>query len=548
MSVEELIDSHSLSNAARFNRIVQHYISHKSTKMWRANAEPLIEALLPADFNIQGLFNGNELHLLELAALLQDSACFCRLYLKREITHYIDECSKGPDYDERNLDYALLVLKVLAKPGNGERYVGRSSLFPVLSYCFSHSFALRANAVKAWNNSLSGLSSKEMYERFLFSKSMLEDEDALDFVVQSNPECVDYSDMQLSRGLVCAAYRQKKDEFLALLLEEMPTLPEPWLSSDNSLEGFWLRLLHLAYYPIPAECSIHLHLVCHYLGLENSLPARYECVKDVLKGKVLERFVIITCRALECDVNFKQKDFPAFSQALLNSHKWIWALQMPEAGRSILSVIHEKTMKQLLENESSFLLKEPFFWARMTELVISRIKYPCLDAALDFVKKRKINLKEIMQFHWAFIRFKSRRAEAKELEHLDFNILAQHMEVSWPRIDQAVPYFTKHSDYFETCQPVNLRMAAVYSRYGINMSVYSMTRIISFLCEYPDNPDVADYSREMKMKSPNISVECSKQSVDSHIDELYEALIEPLEHDHDHVVGYSSCCAECYCD
>lgn len=29
---------------------------------------------------------------------------------------------------------------------------------------------------------------------------------------------------------------------------------------------------------------------------------------------------------------------------------------------------------------------------------------------------------------------------------------------------------------------------------------------------------------------------------------LYQDLMDMLEHDHDHVVGYNSCCAECYCD
>jgi hypothetical protein len=31
-------------------------------------------------------------------------------------------------------------------------------------------------------------------------------------------------------------------------------------------------------------------------------------------------------------------------------------------------------------------------------------------------------------------------------------------------------------------------------------------------------------------------------------EELYQTLIEAIEHDHCHVVGYSSCCSECYCD
>ncbi len=80
----------------------------------------------------------------------------------------------------------------------------------------------------------------------------------------------------------------------------------------------------------------------------------------------------------------------------------------------------------------------------------------------------------------------------------------------------------------------------------------------SFLSKLVQNGDVRSFSGRCPepinlglSEPPSRNDERSEEGPDllaNPLMDLYHMLMDSLNHDHDHVVGYNSCCAECYCD
>lgn len=494
----------------RFWALLKHYASEASSKMWRANAEPVLEKLMPKGFDPSSLPEYYHPNLLELALRLVPRHPEFEPFIEKQIHSSIKVDGEFWKVSERS----LMILKRLA---NGPVLSGLD--FDFFLECFKQGPILQPLAIAGF---------VRQCKRKTLDSSLFEDRVAIPLLIHHQKF---HGPILVNAAVLEACFNYAKRKFILIN------------HHDNSIDTSGLSPIIRLWYSIITQRQEEpelIELALYLLDLEKMLPEGLDPnLEPLLTGKAKEK---LTIAVLESLLN-RGANLSRFNQAVVKTRlaHWSWILNRPALGRLFLSTI--SPIAPILVETSVMLESSPLFWKRLIEAQNFASK------ELIAAATRRRECREATLFLWLAAFDCLTEYEST----FDFDSLAQHMDIegSWLMDSRAREYLVKNVEYFE--RHANLRLAAIYAQASIKLTSRGREKMIAYIIDNIELPQVCEYARMILKGDPReaeiLGLLFGPPITDAAVLQAqYEALMEPLENDHDHVVGYASCHSECYCD